>query len=82
MLLPISAIQTRNLSAAWMLVFMLSFAIVMLAIFPLILRLRKRKEVGELHKHIEEAKASILEDGVVKGPTGPRARHISWGRKT
>ena len=79
--LPISALSARGQSTAWMLIFMISFAIVLLPVFLLILRRRKRKEGAELHKLIEKAKADILEDGIVEGPKGPRARHIPWGRK-
>ena len=80
-MLPISSLSARGLSAAWMLIFMIALAIVLFAVFPLILRRRRKKEGAALHEQIEKAKANILADGIVEGPKGPRARHIPWGRK-
>ncbi|MDP6526689.1 MAG: hypothetical protein QGH15_20985 [Kiritimatiellia bacterium] len=66
-------------AGAWMLVFMLVFALVLLPFFPLILRRRRRREQAELHDKIEKAKADILKDGVVEGPKGPYIPHQPWG---
>jgi flagellar biosynthesis/type III secretory pathway M-ring protein FliF/YscJ len=65
-------------AGVWMLGFMILFAIVLLPIFPFILRRRRRKEQAELHRKIEEAKEKILEDGIVEGPKGPRVPHKPW----
>jgi hypothetical protein len=68
-------------AGVWVLTFMALFALVLLPVFPFILRHRRKVAQKELHKKIEEAKEKILEDGVVEGPKGPRARHIAWGSK-
>jgi hypothetical protein len=80
-LIPIIAANALPVAGAWMLTFMAALAIVLFAIFPFILHRRKRKEGAALHERIEKAKADILEDGIVEGPKGPRARHIPWGSR-
>ncbi len=60
---------------------MAAFAVVLFAIFPFVLRRRKRREGAALRERIERAKADILEDGIIEGPKGPRAPHIPWGSK-
>ena len=64
-----------------MVTFMAIFAILLISIFPFILRRRRKQESKALHERIEYAKAKILEDGVVELPKGPRAPHIPWGSK-
>ena len=68
-------------AGVWVFTFMAIFAIMLIPIFPFILRRRYRREQKELHEKIEKAKANILEDGIVEGPKGPRAKHIPWGSK-
>ena len=80
-LIPIIAANALPVAGVWMLTFMAGLAIVLFAIFPFILRRRKRREGAALHERIEKAKADILEDGIVEGPKGPRAPHIPWGSK-
>ena len=62
----------------WILVWMGFCAVVLLAVFPWILKRRRRLEQRALHDRVEKATADILEDGVVEGPKGPRAPHIRW----
>ena len=66
-------------AGVWMYAFMAIVAIVLIPIFPFILRRRRRRAQQELHEKIEKAKADILEDGVVQGPKGPYVRHKPWG---
>lgn len=54
------------------------FIAILLLLWPLIERRRRRILKQKLHARIEKAKADILEDGVVELPTGPRAPHIRW----
>lgn len=63
----------------WMLIWMLGCAVLFAAIFPFILRHRRRREQRELHEKIEKAREDILADGVVSGPKGPRVPHKPWG---
>jgi hypothetical protein len=67
------------MAGVWALTFMAILGVVLFAIFPLILRRRKKKEGAALHERIEKAKADILEDGIVEGPKGPRVPHKPWG---
>ena len=69
------------IAGVWVFTFMAIFALILIPIFPFILRRRKRKEGAALHERIEKAKADILEDGIVEGPKGPRAPHIPWGSR-
>ena len=66
-------------AGVWLYTFMAVFAIVLIPIFPFILRRRRRRAQQELHEKIEKAKANILEDGVVEGPKGPYVQHTPWG---
>ena len=66
-------------AGAWVYAFMAVFAIVLLPIFPFILRRRRRQAKQELHEKIEKARTEILEDGVVEGPKGPYVKHTPWG---
>ncbi|MFC1499325.1 hypothetical protein ACFLS1_12760 [Verrucomicrobiota bacterium] len=66
-------------AGVWMYTFMAIVAIILIPIFPFILRRRRRKAQQELHDKVEKAKADILEDGIVEGPKGPYVRHKSWG---
>ena len=69
-------------AGVWLYVFMACVAVVLLPIFPFILRRRRRRAQRELHAKIEKARASILEDGIVEGPKGPYVPHRSSGAKT
>jgi hypothetical protein len=69
------------LAGVWLYAFMLCFAIILIPIFPFILRRRRNRYRNEIHEKTEKAKNKILEDGVVKIPKGTRARHIPWGSK-
>jgi hypothetical protein len=74
----LSTIHVRGLSSMWMLIFMIASALVMLAVFPFLLRWRRKKEGADLHDQIEKATAKILEDGKVTIPKGPHVPHKSW----
>ena len=63
-------------ASAWMLGFMIVFAILLLPVMPFIYRRRRKRQQAELHKKIEEATAKILEDGIIEGPKGPYVPHI------
>ena len=65
-------------ASAWMLGFMIVFAILLLPIMPFIHRKRRMREQVELHKRIQEATAKILEDGKIEGPKGPYVKHVPW----
>jgi len=67
------------LAGVWVLTWCLICAIILLPIFPFILRRRRRKDQQELHDKVEKARADILEDGLVEGPKGPYVRHKPWG---
>jgi flagellar biosynthesis/type III secretory pathway M-ring protein FliF/YscJ len=66
-------------AGAWMLAYMIVLAILLLPIFPFILRRRRKREHALMKEKAEKAKANILEDGIVEGPKGPYVRHIPWG---
>lgn len=74
----ILAFNALPVAGAWVLTFMAIFAVVLLPIFPFILRRRRKREQAELHDKIEKAKVDILEDGVVEGPKGPYVPHTRW----
>jgi hypothetical protein len=78
---PLFIASMRGISSFWMLAWAGICLLILLPIFPLILRRRKRKAHRELHAKIEQAKAKILEDGIIEGPKGPRAKHIPWGSR-
>ena len=69
------------IAGVWVLTFMAIVAVILIPIFPFILRRRDRREQQELHEKIEKAKEKILEDGIIEGPKGPRGKHIPWGSK-
>ena len=66
-------------AGVWLYAFMAIVAIILIPVFPFILRRRRRLNQRELHDKIEKAKADILENGVVEGPKGPYVRHKPWG---
>lgn len=66
------------IAGAWMIAFMAIFAIVLIPVFPRILRHRRKNEGAALHDRIEKARAKILEDGKVTIPKGPHVPHKSW----
>jgi flagellar biosynthesis/type III secretory pathway M-ring protein FliF/YscJ len=68
-------------AGVWLYAFMAAFALILIPVFPFILRRRRRRAHKELHEKIEKAKSKILEDGVVTIPKGPHARHIPWGSR-
>jgi hypothetical protein len=66
------------IAGAWLLTFMLAFALLLLPIFPFILRRRKRRDQAALKARNDKARAAILEDGIVEGPKGPYVKHKPW----
>ncbi len=70
------------IAGVWLYAFMLIVAIILIPIFPFILRHRRRRDQKEIHDKVEKAKADILADGVVSGPKGPYVGHIAWGSRT
>jgi hypothetical protein len=66
----------------WLYGFMAVLALVLLPVFPFILRRRRRRAREVLHAKIEKAREKILEDGIVEGPKGPYVPHRSSGVKT
>jgi flagellar biosynthesis/type III secretory pathway M-ring protein FliF/YscJ len=69
-------------AGVWVYAFMAIVALILIPIFPFILRRRRRRAQKQLHERIEKAKADILEDGVVEGPKGPYVPHNRSGVKT
>ena len=67
-----------SIAGAWLLTFMLGFAVFLLPIFPFILRRRKRRAQAELKARNDKAREQILADGVVTGPKGPYVKHHPW----
>ncbi len=67
------------IAGVWLGAFGLIVAIVLIPVFPFILRARRRKAKAELHEKIEKATADILADGVVSGPKGPYVPHVRSG---
>jgi hypothetical protein len=80
-IIPLVIAGAFPIAGVWMLAFMAAFAIVLLPIFPFILRRRRKKEQAALHIRIAKAKAAILADGIVEGPKGPRFRHRARGSR-
>ena len=62
----------------WVLAWFAICTVILVPIFPFILRRRKRRAQRELHEKVEKAKSDILADGVVEGPKGPYVPHKSW----
>ena len=63
---------------AWVLGFMVLFALTLLPFYPLILRCRRKRAQKKAHEKVAKARAGILEDGVVEGPKGPYVPHKPW----
>jgi hypothetical protein len=78
----ILAQQAFPIAGVWLYAFGLIVAIMLIPIFPFILRRRRRKAQQELHEKIEKAKAKILADGVVSGPKGPYVPRDRSGART
>ena len=62
----------------WMLGWMLICLLILLPVFPFILRWRRRRAQREAHQKVEKAKADILADGIVEGPKEPYVPHEKW----
>ena len=73
------ALNTLPVAGAWVLAFMAVFGVLLLPVFPFILRLRRRRAQSELHEKVKKAGMEILEDGVIEGPKGPYVPHRRWG---
>jgi hypothetical protein len=66
----------------WMLAWFAICTVVLVPIFPFILRWRRRRAQSELHDKIEKAKSDILADGIVTGPKGDYVPHRAQGSPT
>ena len=70
------------IAGVWMLAFGAIVAVILIPIFPFILRRRRRIGQQELHEKIEKAKADILADGIVSGPKGDYVARDRSGSRT
>lgn len=70
------------IAGLWLYTFGLIVAIILLPVFPMILRRRRRKDQQELHEKIEKAMVDILADGVVSGPKGHYKPHRRRGARS
>ncbi|MBM4148522.1 MAG: hypothetical protein FJ224_05715 [Lentisphaerae bacterium] len=69
-------------AGVWMLIFMVASALVVIAVFPFILRKRRQRARREIEERVRSAMDKILADGRVEGPKGPYVRHIPWNAGT
>ncbi len=73
-MIPVALVSALPEAGAWMLIWMAGCAVVLIPIFPLILRVRRRRAQRELSEKVAKAIDKILEDGVI---TVPQARRDS-----